>query len=320
MDLCNQTELYERLNLLLKEREESYSQREAAIKKHQEALKDLEERLLLTKQEQDQREAGLSALKGQLELERGNLKQFKQEISRDLEELMQKKVELQSLDNARLELEGEREAFLMEKKRAEMGLLQDAETQAENERLKKQNADLSSQVNALKKEKSSLLKKLGEALQSGPDAPRKEGEEPARLLAPKETQEPPPLKERETKEPPPQKDEPKEGDLIRRLGLLAKERIPNLTVLASEGDEFRAAVEDKELQFIRSDPPMARILVKREDNRELRAGIRQLNRIQKEWEFAYTEGFLVSAMPFLKEMEPETVLKKCQDALTRYFK
>ena len=303
MDLCNQTELYEKLNLLLKEREESYCQREEAMQEHQEALKSLEERLLSQKQDQDQRELSLSALQGQLELEKGNLEQFKLEVSRDLEELIQKKVNFQELENARLQFEGEREAFLMEKKREQLGVQKDAGIREENKELKRQ-------VDSLQREKSSLLKKLGETLQMRQPDYQAEAETQTYAVKLQE----PKVNERVEKE---KSDRP---NIIERLGILARESISDIMIQEFTRECFLASVGDKKLQFLLSEPPTARILVKREESKELHFGIKQLNRSQEIWKFSFAGGLLMCTMSFPEEMEPELILEKCKDALTRYFK
>ena len=303
MDLCNQTELYEKLNLLLREREESYSQREAAMQEHQEALKGLEERLLSQKQAQDQRERELSSLTGQLELEKGNLQQFRMEVSRDLEALIQKKVNFQELENARLQLEGEREAFLMEKKREQLGAQKDIGLREENKELKRQ-------VESLQKEKSNLLKRLGETLQmKRPDYQTEVKTQPYSV----KSQEP---KMNEQVE----KEKSEGPNIIERLGLFARERISELVVQEFTRECFLASIGDKQLQFLASEPPTARILVMRKESRDLHFGIKQLNRSQEVWKFSFAAGILMCTMSFPEEMEPEIILEKCKDALMRYFK
>lgn len=301
MENQNGEEIYQKVGALLEEREKLYQERERNLSAYREELGEMEKSLDRWKRKLKEVEKRLEETKKELEAEKEQiyaertaireewqaLSVKKQELEKDMEQVLTEKAKLQGLKNEWLRLENERELFEMKQTKTGLCLRYgEGEQQEEEPEMpagSMKEADKSSakgnDLMAAKKEMYTAAK-----VDAGEDAAEK-----------------------------------KIPKVLQGIAAEAAKSFPEGKDAETALESFRIRVRDKELCFCMGQPFMAEIRTRREKSRFLLNGIKQFNRQQSEWEFSYEDGYLKCTMPFTEAVRPETVVRKCKEAMEHFF-
>lgn len=292
MEKQNGEEIYRKVGTLLEEREKLYQEREQNLSAFREELKEMEQSLGRRKHELKETERELEEAKKGLEAEKERLCAERAAV----------REEWQQLDRKKQEVEQDMERVLKEEAKLQ-GM--------KNEWLKMENE---TELFEMEQVKAGMEFENGESGQeegSGmPGLVMQEAGRPEETIALLE----------------PGADMDGKADVVEKIpqalkgiAMEAAKSFPEGKDAESTQESFYIRIRDKELRFCMGQPLMAEIRTRREKSRFLLNGIKQFNRQQSEWEFAYEDGYLKCTMPFTEAVRPETVVRKCKEAMGRFF-